>query len=105
MKGKEERSPWGTKGQEGKGHLGMWRHLLELSRCQCQRASSGTLETTAFNLLKGSSLPLTVDRQVTAVDRRKSRLSTDEGLKIQESLCLQLLTAIRDGGRPSEAIG
>ena len=31
-KGKGERSPWRTKGQEGKGHLGMWRRLLELSR-------------------------------------------------------------------------
>ena len=85
-RGKGERSPWRTKGQEGKGHLGMWRHLLELSRCLSQSTSSGTSETTAINLLKEISQPSTVDRRVAAVDRcdgrpSESRLSTDGILK------------------------
>ena len=55
-RGKGERSPWRTKRQEEKGHLEMWRHLLELSRCLSQSTSSGTSRTTVFNLLEENSL-------------------------------------------------
>ena len=47
--------------KKGKGHLGVWKGLLELYRRWSQRTSSGTPRTTAFNLLEESSLPSTVN--------------------------------------------
>ena len=67
-KGKGKRSPWRTKGQEGKGHLGMWRHLLELNRHLSQSTSSRTSKMTAINLLEENSQPSTVNHRVSAID-------------------------------------
>ena len=103
-----ERSPWRTKGQEGKGHLGMWRRLLKLSRRLSQSISSGTSEMTAINLLEENNQPSTVGRRVAAVDRcdgrpSESRLSIDgipKSRRLSDFSCRPLSVLAVDRLRP-----
>ena len=60
--------------------MGMWRHLLKLSRHWSQSISLGTPRTTTFNLLEENSLPSMIDRRVVAVDRCDGRLSEVEAI-------------------------